>query len=515
MKLKFDSRAQFFITLIAIAVVLTIVYPYVSTEGDFTKVTSKITSKYTTNPIVNGIVYFSGDYSLKINYNGKKLSGGNIYFAKVYRESGAVPNRYDVDDQLYKTFYGSNTKINIEFVENYPSNYLYVPMEQLDPMLFTYYVVIYSGKEPYEFNKTVTIFKAYQFKSLYKASNSYNGSTCGTVCDEHCNQILTRCKPSSEVFGDSCFQQKSSTCKKNWFGQCTGSKTINSWCASGVPQGYVPAVNTTNPTDSWDVGVNAIIVGTDRDKTMLFNGKEYSIHIFSIVLETINGVTVQAINGTINGERFLTPAGYTTELADGVQIKIVNIAVDEANNKNYILILFTAPVSVCTDSDNGTNYLIKGNVKINNEIVCEDKCDANGYVTDCVCTKMSWNASYSNTSTSGISVGYTTTSMNCNGSYGAGAVCQNGACKPDCGNGICDNGETCSSCSTDCGACPKSCVSKYAACNTTLNCCTNLYCSSGTCKCQTAAQACSSSKPCCSPLNCLHGYCSSSGAQIV
>jgi hypothetical protein len=99
----------------------------------------------------------------------------------------------------------------------------------------------------------------------------------------------------------------------------------------------------------------------------------------------------------------------------------------------------STPKNSCSDTDGGQNVLVRGTVSgISNgkAFSFSDDCSSASNVYEGYCQGSSSKAAI----------------LTC----GAGTICQNGACvrAPYCGDATCNNGETCNTCPTDCGACP-------------------------------------------------------------
>lgn len=67
-----------------------------------------------------------------------------------------------------------------------------------------------------------------------------------------------------------------------------------------------------------------------------------------------------------------------------------------------------------------------------------------------------------------------------------------GACAPSCGDGTCDSSETCSSCEGDCGTCSPTCLALGDGCAEAGACCSGT-CTEGVCACATGLEACGDS----------------------
>jgi hypothetical protein len=99
-----------------------------------------------------------------------------------------------------------------------------------------------------------------------------------------------------------------------------------------------------NPINSLTLlgGRNVATISTASDQTVTSEGKEYSIHLDGVAVETVSGVNYYTALGSVNGESFSLRAAQTKQLTDGTTIAAIRVLQGKTGEADFATIAIGA-----------------------------------------------------------------------------------------------------------------------------------------------------------------------------
>jgi hypothetical protein len=242
--------------------------------------------------------------------------------------------------------------------------------------------------------------------------------------------------------------------------ESTISNTIMATALVGTANLSLNSVDVGSPyAANMSIGSYEFLASTAGDENYTSNSSRYWLFVKPNVIETIfNGTDFSSISN------YSSIPNVTLEIASKGKIAfntaiVINRSIDvDANvniSSNYIFVNSTALPEL-----NISANLYLYNLAFTNPKIMRDGVEC----PSSICTKLSYATGTLAFNVTGFSA------------YWA----EEGSAGPYCGDGTCNNGETCSSCSVDCGSCPPSGGGGIISCTENWNCTDWTACSNGT-----------------------------------